>query len=90
MAPRTSNQPTWRDVLELQKEMRSDLAAHRLESREDHAEMNRRLGALEAANQHQIGQQAGERRILGLTKGGLSLIVSIAAGLAAAWANLTR
>lgn len=72
--------PGWRDVLEISKELRDGLDKHREDSAREHREIARRLTLLENAEIRRSGQQAGERRILGLGRQTLTILLAAAGG----------
>lgn len=82
MPPPESTRPGWRDVLDISKELRDDLAEHRRESAESHRRINERLASLELADARHGGQRAGEKRVLGMAKSTLAILLAAASGAA--------
>lgn len=85
-----SARPSWRDVLDLQEQIRTEFAAHRKESREDHQAINQRLGDLERTESRKIGQAAGEARVFGIARSTLALCMALPTMILAILAILTR
>lgn len=76
--------PSWRDVLDLQKEMRADLASYRAEVAELFEAQSARIKPLEDDLAFRRGQDSGQKKILGMAQGTFAIAAAIVTMLATA------